>query len=368
MTNNVSESIKIAYIVTKYKPNGGVFMSLDRLRAYLHTKDIETEAYVLGRNKGNYKFFSKKNNLKELLDYDIVELYHCWGAETISPELLITLKELVKQNKLIFRSHETKSIRSKSKTNHSPIVEELRDATFILEGLHEAQYYKAKFNLDKVAVIRYIYNKINKESCDLKTKNKIIVPSRIDFCKGLEFIKAYTESPYNKRRIEFYSKNINEAFVYFTKFNTILESDCYIPIEDYKSNFDKIYKDARLLLNFTYFGEGSSGRAELIVMEGWDYGVIPFIDSRWAKEGDILKDGYNCIGIEKGNLKQLYNKIEEVFNNDSYALKLIENGYRSLNTIINENDCIIKFYKDFINKDYSKWLIKSNNSQQGLFI
>lgn len=360
--------MKIAYIITRYKPNGGVFTSLDRLRIYLKEKNIETEAFVLGRNKGNYNFFNKKNNLKELLDFDIVELYHCWGTETIGSELLLTLKELIKQNKLIFRSHETKSIKSKSKTNHSSIVEELRDAVFILEGLHEAQYYKSKFNLNKVVTIRYIYNKINNKGYDLKTKNKIIVPSRLDFCKGLEFIKAYTESSYNKRRIEFYSKNINEAFVYFTKFNTILESDLYIPIEDYKSNFDKIYKDARILLNFTWFGEGSSGRAELIVMEGWDYGVIPFVDSRWAKDGDILKSGYNCIGIEKRNFKQLYEEIEKIFNDDKYANNLIKNGYESLNTIIKENDNIINFYNDFLNKNIDKWLIQGDNLKKGLLL
>ena len=352
--------MKIAYIITRYKPNGGVFTSLDNLRAYLHKNNIQSDAYILGKRKDikDYIFFNKKDDLKNLLEYDIVELYHCWGKDTISDKLLNTLKELIKLNKLIFRAHEVKSLRSKSKTNHSEIALQLKNAAFVLEGEEEGNYYASKLNLEKVAVIKYIYNRIKDNNFDLKKKNKIIVPSRIDFCKGLEFIKSYIESPYNKRRIEFYSENINEKFVYFTKFDTILKSDLYKPISDYRNNLDEIYKEARITLNFTWFGEGSGGRAELIVMESWDHGAIPFLDKRWVEVKGILKDGYNCIGIERNNKNQLAEKIEEIFNNEEYAKSLILNGFKTLNNIVKENSNIIDFYKDFIKADINKRIIQ----------
>lgn len=344
---------KIAFVITKFKPFGGVFTFVEKLRTLLIEKGNEVDIFVLGRNKGNYIFFNKTNPLKQLLEYDIVEIHQCWGKDTISEGLLNTFKELMNEDKLIFRIHDVKAIQSRSKTNYSDIVKELSNAVFWFHGEEEQKYFVNKFNLQKTVIIGH-WSEDKVEGVDLKKKDKIIVTSRIDFCKGLEFIKDFIKSPYYKRRIEFYSKNINEKFVYFTNFDEILKFNS-VEVED-KNYLDYVYRPAKIVLNFTWWGQGSGKRPELVVMEGWRYGVIPFVDSRWVQEEGVLKKDYNCVSIERGNFLQLYNKIEKVFTDKIYTSKLIEGGYKTLKLIKKEKDRFIDFYEVFKNKNYQSYL------------
>jgi hypothetical protein len=343
--------VKIAYIITKYAPKGGIFNSVDRIRNFLVQKNINVDVFVRGRNnqEKKYIFFNKRTNLEKLLSYDIVELYQCWGKETISDEFLNILKELVKKNKLVFRIHDVKAIQSKSKTNYSDIIRELENAVFIFHGKEEERYCALKYNLKKTIVIGHWIEKPT-ELINIKEKYKIIVPSRIDFCKGLEFIKKFIEESNYNRKIEFYSQNINEKFVYFTNFNTILNSELY------HKNIGKyldIYKLAKCLLNFTWWGEGSGGRPELTVLEGWQYGTVPFLDSRWVNGEGILKNNYNCISIQRNNINELKEKLDNLFSDFDFFEHLVNNGYKSLSLLNQEKYKLVDFYKNFTGRIFS---------------
>lgn len=339
--------MKIAFLTTKYRNQGGTFNSFLELKKQVSSEN-QVDCFCIGTKKDDeagFIYLNSEKSLSVLDNYDIVHLFKLWnyeGKEWLTEKLV----SLAKKKKLILTLHDVKDVQSKSKTNVSSIFKKLlkEDLVVLFHGEEEMRYYTEKYPIEYYYYIPHPYTY---KCCGmLPKKNKIVVVSRIDFCKGIEFIYKFMQQKRLKYPIEFWSGNINEAFVYFTGFGEVLKSPMYKKgfdgtIEDYH----KIYSTAKILLNFTWWGEGSGGRTELTMLESWDFGCIPFVDKRWCStKNSILVDGYNCVAIERNDYEELQKKLDRVFKDDPLFYHLQRGGYETLKEIMKNNHKINDVY------------------------
>ena len=353
--------MKICLLLTVLKNNNGVFTCLSNIKKVLSDNQINADIIAIGKEDKkmkSIKFFNKNNkNLYNILNsYDLIHIVTLNNNYSKFEFLLNTLIKLSKKSKILITIHDTKSVASKSgKGLLNFFIPLINNGSYVLfYGKEEQKFCVSKFNIKKSKQLNHIYFLKNNKTIN-KKKNKIVVTSRIDFCKGIGFIKNYILNRKNKYPIEFWSKYVNRALAYFTKLDFILNDKKIYKggFSSTKKDYKCIYNNARILFNFTWWGKGSGGRTEYTILEAWDYGVVPFVDERWVNvENSLLIHGYNCIAIKRNNVSQLDYMVNKVFTNQEFYKRLVKGGKETLNRTINKNTDIIELYKSILKKDF----------------
>jgi hypothetical protein len=341
--------MRVCYLHNKYKHGqaDGVINCIKNYRKVLDNSRIDSKLLYFGKTKNIYTDYIIEKNINAydiLKYYDVIHLnFNCYKVSDVFIE---TLRKLA--SKIVLEFHDVKQINSKAKNkNGYDIYKILIDngARGLFHSVEEKKYYMQMFPNLKGEVLDLIYFS---SSPLIKNKNRIVVTSRLTFSKGHEFVKKYIDSKLCKFDIEYRRssrKASSSAFVFFSKFDSIINSDSFKIHNPSESYLDFAYGDAKILFNFTWFGDGSGGRPEYTVMEAWDYQCIPFLDERWVNcEGSIFKHEYNCIAIKRNDIEQLDYYVNKIFNDEEYYKTLVKNGMITLRLIENNNNKIIEYY------------------------